>query len=91
MTASMHPPLRRSRLRFWIALGACLVGIAILCALGTWQVERLHWKQALIQQIAERTHAETSTGQYSTSPVLAKICSISASGSGSAWVRSAIC
>ena len=58
MTASMHPPLRRSRLRFWIALGACLVGIAILCALGTWQVERLHWKQALIQQIAERTHSE---------------------------------
>ncbi|WP_245413552.1 SURF1 family protein [Mangrovicella endophytica] len=34
-----------------------LVGIAILCALGTWQVERLTWKNGLIAAIGERIHA----------------------------------
>ncbi len=27
-------------------------GVAILCALGAWQVQRLHWKTALLQRIA---------------------------------------
>jgi surfeit locus 1 family protein len=30
---------------------ACLLMFAALCGLGTWQVERLHWKLALIAQV----------------------------------------
>lgn len=42
---------------FWPALAACLVGIALLLGLGTWQVERLAWKQDLIARIDQRIHA----------------------------------
>ncbi|MBP0614507.1 SURF1 family protein [Jiella mangrovi] len=47
-----------STTRFAVALGFCLAGIAILFALGTWQVERLYWKQGLIAEIEQRIHAE---------------------------------
>jgi surfeit locus 1 family protein len=47
-------PFRMSRGRYWFALFACLVGIAILMALGTWQVERLQWKEALVARIDQR-------------------------------------
>jgi len=30
---------------------ACVLMFALLCGLGTWQVERLHWKLALIAQV----------------------------------------
>lgn len=33
---------------------AVLVALAILVSLGTWQVERLHWKEGLIADIAQR-------------------------------------
>ncbi|MBW9115790.1 SURF1 family protein [Rhizobium cauense] len=33
---------------------AVLVALAILLSLGTWQVERLHWKEKLLSNIAER-------------------------------------
>jgi surfeit locus 1 family protein len=33
---------------------AALAGIAILCGLGAWQVERLHWKEGLIAQVNAR-------------------------------------
>jgi surfeit locus 1 family protein len=36
---------------------AALAGIAILCGLGVWQVERLHWKLGLIAQVEARLHA----------------------------------
>ncbi|MAU97593.1 MAG: cytochrome c oxidase assembly protein [Fulvimarina sp.] len=49
---------RMGRGRFALALGFCLVGIAILFALGTWQLERLYWKDALIAEIDSRIHAE---------------------------------
>ncbi|ORE97438.1 SURF1 family protein [Aurantimonas sp. 22II-16-19i] len=49
---------RMGRGRFALALGFCLVGIAILFALGSWQLERLHWKEALIAEIDSRIHAE---------------------------------
>ena len=42
---------RRFRPRLWPTL-ATAAGLALLLALGTWQVQRLHWKSALI---AERT------------------------------------
>jgi len=32
-----------------------VVGIAILCGLGTWQVKRLFWKEALIAEVEKRT------------------------------------
>lgn len=31
-----------------------IVGIAILCGLGTWQVKRLYWKEALIAKVEQR-------------------------------------
>lgn len=52
--SSATTPFRMSPGRFWFALGACLVGITILMALGTWQVERLRWKEALVAQIDAR-------------------------------------
>ena len=44
--------------KFLAAVFACLVGIAILIGLGTWQVERLAWKEALIARIDARIHAD---------------------------------
>lgn len=41
----------------WLAILFGVPAILILLALGTWQVERLHWKEALIATISERTHA----------------------------------
>jgi surfeit locus 1 family protein len=40
-------------------LGALVVAaFAVLVALGTWQVQRLHWKEGLLAAIDERTHAQ---------------------------------
>jgi surfeit locus 1 family protein len=36
---------------------AVLIALAILISLGTWQVERLHWKEGLLADIAERRAA----------------------------------
>jgi surfeit locus 1 family protein len=36
---------------------AVLVALAVLLSLGTWQVERLHWKEGLLANIAERRAA----------------------------------
>ncbi len=47
--------MRRSTL---LVLVCMAVGIAILLALGTWQVNRLHWKEALIEQVETRMRAE---------------------------------
>ncbi|KAB0679578.1 SURF1 family protein [Aureimonas leprariae] len=48
---------RPGRRRGVVGLLLGLVGVVILCALGTWQVERLHWKEGVLRQIDERTHA----------------------------------
>ncbi len=42
------------RIAGWLALVAALV---ILVGLGTWQVQRLHWKEGLIAMMAERRAA----------------------------------
>ncbi len=34
-----------------------LVGVIILCGLGVWQVQRLHWKEALVATVEARIHA----------------------------------
>ncbi|WP_164747036.1 SURF1 family protein, partial [Mesorhizobium sp. M1A.F.Ca.IN.020.03.1.1] len=46
-----------SRPRSALLLGLGLVLFAILLGLGTWQVQRLHWKEGLIDTIDKRTHA----------------------------------
>lgn len=47
----------RSRPRSALLLGLGLVLLLILLALGTWQVQRLHWKEGLLQTIDQRTHS----------------------------------
>jgi surfeit locus 1 family protein len=48
-------PLTRGRIIAIIVL--CVVSLGILLSLGTWQVERLFWKQGLIATIDARIHA----------------------------------
>lgn len=42
----------------WLTLGIGLVALAVLLGLGTWQVERLAWKEALLATIDRRIHSE---------------------------------
>ena len=42
----------------WLALVATLIGVGILLSLGTWQVQRLAWKEALLAAIEERVRSE---------------------------------
>lgn len=43
------------RVIFPVLLG--LFGISVLCGLGVWQVQRLHWKEAMLAKIATRMAA----------------------------------
>ncbi|MBI1419003.1 MAG: SURF1 family protein [Limimaricola sp.] len=43
------------RVIFPVLLG--LFGISVLCGLGIWQVQRLHWKEAMLAEIAARMAA----------------------------------
>ncbi|WP_394344597.1 SURF1 family protein [Aliirhizobium smilacinae] len=58
----LDTPARRAvgdrRPRTILAAILVLVSLAILLTLGTWQVERLHWKEGLLADIAERRAAE---------------------------------
>ncbi len=47
---------RQSRRFPWGVVVASGVALAILLALGTWQVERLQWKEALIASTEQRIH-----------------------------------
>lgn len=49
-------PIRRKRFP-WITLVLGSVVFCILIALGTWQVERLQWKENLLAEIEARTHS----------------------------------
>src|SRR5690606_4587544 len=51
----------RSRLRTAMALVLGGVVFAILLALGTWQVQRLHWKEGILHTIDQRMHAAPIT------------------------------
>lgn len=42
----------------WRAYLAVAIAFAVLVGLGTWQVQRLHWKEGLIATIEERRHSE---------------------------------
>lgn len=55
-TASTREPSRRKGRTIATAV-AVLAALAILLSLGTWQVQRLHWKEGLLADIAERRAA----------------------------------
>lgn len=50
-----HPS--RSRLAFGVVLATLALACAGFTALGLWQVQRLHWKHALIARVDARVHA----------------------------------
>lgn len=47
--------------RIWTITTASTLGIVILVSLGMWQVQRLHWKQGLLANIAENQAAPAMT------------------------------
>ncbi|EAU41212.1 hypothetical protein FP2506_13134 [Fulvimarina pelagi HTCC2506] len=47
-------PEPMGQVKFSVALTLCVLGIVILAGLGTWQMERLFWKEALIERIDRR-------------------------------------
>lgn len=58
MNATLSPPVTRPPARTpWILLLAASIVFAILVGLGTWQVQRLHWKEALLETIHRRVTA----------------------------------
>jgi len=57
VTATRSPE-GRSALFLIITLAVAGLAFVTLLALGTWQVQRLHWKEALLATIAERIAAE---------------------------------
>jgi len=54
----MNAAVRQSRLRGTAALVVLAAAFLVLVGLGTWQVQRLHWKEQLIARIDERMRAE---------------------------------
>lgn len=44
--------------KFWIGLVLFPIALVMLVSLGTWQVNRLYWKQDLLAAIEQRSHAE---------------------------------
>ncbi|HEV2503094.1 MAG TPA: SURF1 family protein [Mesorhizobium sp.] len=60
MTAALHSVAGRSP-RKALALGLGLVVFIMLIGLGTWQVERLAWKEGLIETIDRRMNANPVT------------------------------
>lgn len=55
--AATVPRLRSAGLRYTLVACAVLI-VAVLLALGTWQVQRLQWKLALTARVDARVHAE---------------------------------
>ena len=55
MSATSGSVTSRSRPKTALLLGLGLVLMFTLLALGTWQVQRLYWKEGLLQTIDQRT------------------------------------
>jgi surfeit locus 1 family protein len=61
---SEHMPAAAARTRWRSPMLAAILGIlglAILLGLGTWQVQRLHWKEGLLATIHTRINAQPET------------------------------
>ncbi len=43
--------------RHWLLLLSTLIGVGLMSGLGLWQLQRLHWKESLLQQISSRIDA----------------------------------
>ncbi|MES2262194.1 MAG: SURF1 family protein [Pseudomonadota bacterium] len=50
-------PVRRSATLRYALLACAVLLVGVLLALGTWQVQRLLWKQQLIARVEQRVHA----------------------------------
>ncbi|MET3660648.1 SURF1 family protein [Aquamicrobium ahrensii] len=48
----------KGRGRFWLAVLLSLIGLAVLLSLGTWQMQRLKWKEGLLATIDQRMHSQ---------------------------------
>jgi len=57
MAQTMEKPAARGGGLLWQSIAA-LIGFTILCGLGTWQVQRLHWKEALIARVSAGLKAD---------------------------------
>ncbi len=57
MSEAQAGTIGRSRPKTALLLGLGLVLLAILIGLGTWQMQRLHWKEGLLATIDQRTHS----------------------------------
>lgn len=68
--ADPAPAPPRRRLGTFIALA---IAFAILVSLGTWQVERLHWKEGLIAEIEARRSAPPINGDQAMADIAAGI------------------
>lgn len=53
--------MKAAERRVWFAAPLVLLALAILLGLGTWQVKRLYWKEALLADIEERRNAASAT------------------------------
>ncbi|XUY27353.1 SURF1 family protein [Agrobacterium sp. rho-8.1] len=49
--------IKPSHRRIWFAAPLVLLALVLLLALGTWQVKRMYWKEALLADIQQRTQA----------------------------------
>ena len=47
--------------RYWSFILASVLGIALLCGLGLWQLQRLAWKEALLAEVTARAGARPIT------------------------------
>lgn len=73
------------RILFLLIFG--LTGLGILLSLGTWQMQRLTWKQAIIAQIETRIGAPPVALPLSPDPVRDKYLPVRASGVASPGLR----
>lgn len=53
-------------MKFWVGMVFVVMGVVLLCCLGTWQIKRLHWKEGLIAQIAAYEGEEVALEEYVT-------------------------